>query len=308
MINHYLKPNFLNLDIEKPLVLASGILGVTASSMLRVIRFGAGAVTTKSFNMEARKGHPGPSIVPYKSGLLNAVGLSNPGAEEAVKEIQKFKAAASGVIFASIFGRTIDEFYDVAKIAVESAPHLIEVNISCPNVASEFGSPFGDNPSETAQITQLVKKAAGNIPVSMKLGPHGPGVAKMALVCEENGADAITAINTAGPGMIIDVNVKKPALSNITGGISGPAILPIAVKSVFEIYKNVKIPIIGTGGVTTAEDAIQMILAGASLVSLGTSVYYEGMEVFGKINKGILEYMKQHHFSTISEIRGLAHE
>ena len=147
-----LKPDFLNINIEKPLTLASGILGVTASSMLRAIRYGAGAVTTKSFNLEWRKGHPGPSIVPYKNGLLNAVGLSNPGAKEAIKEIQKFKRAEQGVIFAPIFGRTVEEFPEVAKIAVEGEPDLLEVNISCPNVASEFGTPFGEDPGDTAKL------------------------------------------------------------------------------------------------------------------------------------------------------------
>ena len=129
----------------------------------------------------------------------------------------------------------------------------------------------------------------------------------MAKVCEENGADAITAINTVGPGMLIDINVRKPVLSNKTGGVSGPAILPIAVKSVYEVYKNVSIPIIGTGGVTYWQDAVQMILAGASLVSLGTAVYYEGIEVFDKINKGIDDYLAQNGYDSIEDVRGGAH-
>lgn len=299
---------FLNLKMESPLVLASGILGLTASSMKRVIEYGAGAVTSKSFNLEWRKGHKNPSIVPFEHGLLNAVGLSNPGLDEMVKEIRLFKTQCGAPLFASIFGRSIDEFGEVTRRTVEAQPDLIEVNVSCPNVHSEFGQPFGDSCPDTAKVTGIVKKHAGKIPVSIKLGPHGPGIGILAKVCEENGADAITAINTVGPGMIIDINVKRPVLSNLTGGVSGPAILPIAVKSVFEVYKKVKIPIIGTGGVTRAEDAIQMFLAGASAIGLGTAVYYEGMQVFAKINRGIDKYLKVFGYQSIEEIRGAAHE
>lgn len=302
-----METEFLNLQMDNPLVLASGILGLTASSMKRVVENGCGAVTTKSFNMEARSGHKNPSIVPFKHGLLNAVGLSNPGVAESGAEIRRFKGICPAPVFASIFGRTIEEYGQVAREAVKARPHLIEVNVSCPNVRSEFGTPFGDVPEDTAKITRLVKEVAGDIPVSIKLGPHGPGIARMARVCEENGADAITAINTVGPGMLIDINVRKPVLANKTGGVSGPAILPIAVKSVYEVYRNVSIPIIGTGGVTHWQDAIQMILAGATLVGLGTAVYYEGIEVFEKINQGMEAYLRENGFSSLEEIRGGAH-
>ena len=299
---------FLHLKLKSPLVLASGILGLTASSMRRVIEFGAGAVTSKSFNLEWRKGHKNPSIVPFEHGLLNAVGLSNPGIDEMIKEIRFYKEQCSAPLFASIFGRSIDEFGEVTQRTVEAQPDLIEVNVSCPNVHSEFGQPFGDSCPDTAKVTQIVKKYAGNIPISIKLGPHGPGIGLLARVCEENGADAITAINTVGPGMIIDIQVKKPVLSNRTGGVSGPAILPVAVKSVYEVYRNVKIPIIATGGVTNAEDAIQMILAGATLVGVGTAVYYEGIGVFEKINHGIETYLTKQGCQSIEEIKGAAHE
>ena len=302
-----MKTKFLNFQMQTPLVLASGILGLTASSMKRVVENGCGAVTTKSFNMEARTGHKNPSIIPFEHGLLNAVGLSNPGADELVVEIERFKQICEAPIFASIFGRTIDEYGEVAEKAVKAKPHLIEVNVSCPNVRSEFGTPFGDVPDDTAEITRMVKQIAGDIPISMKLGPHGPGIARMAMICEENGADAITAINTAGPGMLIDINVQKPVLSNKTGGVSGPAILPIAVKSVYEVYKNVSIPIIGTGGVILWQDAIQMILAGSTIISLGTAVYYEGIEVFDKINRGIDGYLRQYGYNSVEDIRGGAH-
>ncbi|MEJ2545321.1 MAG: dihydroorotate dehydrogenase [Calditrichaceae bacterium] len=303
-----IETKLLDLDLKSPLVLASGILGLTASSMKRVIEFGAGAVTSKSFNKDWRTGHKNPSIVPFEHGMLNAVGLSNPGLDEMIKEIRQYKEQCNAPIIASIFGRSLDEFGEVTQRAAESEPDMIEVNISCPNVHSEFGQPFGDSCPDTAQITQIVKKHAGKIPVSIKLGPHGPGIGVIAKVCEENGADAITAINTVGPGMIIDIDVKKPVLSNLTGGVSGPAILPVAVKSVYEVYKNVKIPIIGTGGVTKPSDAIQMILAGATAIGVGTAVYYEGIEVFKKLNDGIEAYLKENSYKSTDEIRGAAHE
>ncbi len=304
-----LNPHFLNLKMNSPLALASGILGLTASSMKRVIEFGAGAVTSKSFNLEPRTGHNNPSIVPFKNGLLNAVGLSNPGVEEMAVELALFKERCAAPLFASVFGRSVEEYGEVIqKLLERMQPDLIEVNVSCPNVRSEFGTPFGDSLQDTAQVTAIAKRAAGKIPVSIKLGPHGPGIGRLAKVCEENGADAITAINTVGPGMIIDVEMMQPVLSNKTGGVSGPAILPIAVKSVYEVYEQVSLPIIATGGVTTAEDAIQMLLAGATAVGVGTAVYYEGIEVFNKINQGIERYMKAHGFSSLAQIRGKAHE
>ena len=276
--------------------------------MRRVVEFGAGAVTSKSFNKDWRKGHKNPSIVPFEHGMLNAVGLSNPGLDEMIKEIMLFKEQCDVPILASIFGRTIDEFMEVTQRAIEAEPDMIEVNVSCPNVHSEFGQPFGDSCPDTAKVTQIVKKNAGIIPVSIKLGPHGPGIGILAKVCEENGADAITAINTVGPGMLIDIDVQKPVLSNLTGGVSGPAILPVAVKSVYEVFKNVKIPIIGTGGVTKPSDAIQMILAGATAIGVGTAVYYEGIEVFRKLNEGIEKYLVEKGYKSIEEIRGAAHE
>jgi dihydroorotate dehydrogenase (NAD+) catalytic subunit len=303
-----IETKFVNLELKSPLVLASGILGLTASSMKRVIEFGAGAVTSKSFNKDWRKGHKNPSIIPFEHGVLNAVGLSNPGLDEMIKEIRLYKEQCDAPILASIFGRTVEEFEEVTKQAVEAKPDMIEVNVSCPNVHSEFGRPFGDSCPDTARVTEIVKKNAGSIPVSIKLGPHGPGIGILAKVCEDNGADVITAINTVGPGMLIDIDVQKPVLSNLTGGVSGPAILPVAIKSVYEVFKNVRIPIIGTGGVTKPADAIQMLLAGATAIGVGTAVYYEGIEVFRKLNAGIEKYLNEKGCNSIEEIRGAAHE
>ncbi len=311
-MSSFMKPDisvtFLTKKMSSPLVLASGVLGLTADSMKRVLDAGAGAVTTKSFSMEARKGHPCPTILPFENGLLNAVGLSNPGAEEMNKEISKLRHLSKGLIFASIFGKTPEEFGRTAALAAESEPDLIEVNVSCPNVESEFGTPFGASFRDVEAITKIVKHAAGTVPVSIKLTVHCQSLSKMARVCEESGADAITAINTVGPGMLIDTGVMKPVLANKVGGVSGPAIFPIALKAVWEIAGTVKLPVIATGGVTTTDDALQMIMAGASLVSIGSAVYYKDLDVFSNINAGLLDWMTERKMKNLQEIRGKAHE
>ncbi len=303
-----LSTDFLDLSLESPLVLASGVLGLTASSLAIVIGAGAGAVTTKSFGLEPRTGHKGPSILPFEHGMLNAVGLSNPGAEEMIHEIKDYRSRCRAPLFASVFGRTIDDFASVTEAAARAAPDLIELNVSCPNVQSEFGTPFGAHFEDTAAITRGAKESAGAIPVAVKLTVNCPSIGRMAQVCEKNGADAITAINTIGPGMLIDTNVRRPVLSNRTGGLSGPAILPVAVRAVYEIYRSVSIPIIGTGGVINGEGALQLIMAGATAIGIGTGVYNRGLEVFQEINEELSTYMKEKGITSLDEIRGSAHE
>jgi len=294
------------VTLESPLVLASGILGVSASSMDLVARHGIGAVTTKSFSLEERLGHKGPTIVAFEHGLLNAVGLSNPGWEGATAEIRSFKERSRTPIIASIFGKSVEEYGQVAQRAAEAGPDLIEVNVSCPNVASEFGTPFEADATALARLTGDVKRAAGKIPVSVKLSANFGVIARMARICEESGADAITAINTVGPGMIIDLNVRRPVLSNRAGGVSGGAILPVAVRSVYEIARSVKLPIIGTGGVSSAKDALQLILAGATAVGVGTALM-DGLGLVDEIHEGLRAWLESKGVSSIEEIRGAAH-
>jgi dihydroorotate dehydrogenase (NAD+) catalytic subunit len=303
-----LKTQFLTKMYASPLVLASGVLGLTADSMKRVLAAGAGAVTTKSFGLEPRKGHPCPAIVPFEGGLLNAVGLSNPGADEMIREMKNLRYISEGGIFASVFGRTVDEFGEVTKRAIEAGPDLIEVNISCPNVSSEFGTPFGASYTDTEKITRIVKKASGQVPVSIKLTLQCPSLTKMAQVCRDNGADAITAINTVGPGMLIDTGVMKPVLANKVGGVSGPAIFPLALKAVWEICQNVELPVIATGGVRTADQALQMIMAGATIISIGSGVYYGDIQIFSQINRGIFQWMEEREIRSLEAIRGVVHE
>ena len=294
------------LALESPLVLASGVLGTTASSLRRVASAGAGAVTTKSCSLEPRPGHPAPCVLPWKGGMLNAVGLSNPGVEAEIEELAEYKQTCSTPLFVSIFGGSPEEFGKLARRIAEAKPDLIEVNVSCPNVESEFGIPFAADPAACAAVVRAVKENAGSVPVSVKLSAQCASMAKMAEVCQQNGADAITAINTVGPGMWIDTGVGRPVLSNKVGGGSGTAILPIAVRAVYEIRRAVDLPIIGTGGVSCADDALQMIMAGADAVVVGSAVYEGGVELFGEINRGVEAWLKARGYGAIGEVRGVA--
>lgn len=302
-----LSTELAGIKLPNPTVLASGILGVTGSSLARVSKAGAGAVTTKSISFKERKGHPTPVIATYAQGMANAVGLSNAGAEETLPEIEYAVKNSPSPVIASIFASTITEFGKVAEAVSRAKPHMIEVNISCPNVEDEFGRPFACDPGIAAVVTKKVKKTT-SIPLLVKLSPNVPNIGAIAEAVAKEGADGITAINTVGPGMLINVEAARPVLSNRVGGISGPAIKPIALKCVFDIYKSTKLPIVGTGGVTTGRDAVEMIMAGASAAGIGTGVYYRGIEIFSKVSEEIQGLMDKEGYNSIEEMRGISHE
>lgn len=303
------KVKFLGVGFNNPIVLASGILGVTAASMKRCIDVGAGGVTIKSLSINPRTGHPNPTMGGFDNYFLNAVGLSNPGIEEGIKEIQKFKQICDAPLIGSVFGGTVKEFGEVAKRISKAPIDILEIDISCPNVGDEFGSPFAYNVEAAAAITKAVKKSTkgSGIPISMKLSPNAWNIAQIAAACEKAGADAITAVNTAS-GMAINSTFQTPFLSNTMGGVSGPALKPIALKAVWDVYNDVKIPIIATGGVTSGEDAIEMMLAGGTLVGVGSAVFWRGPEVFGTIVKEMQQYMKKNSVKTLTSLIGKAHK
>ena len=299
--------SFLNLTLNNPTVLASGILGTSATLLERTARCGAGAVTAKSCGPEPRAGHPNPVSVDWGGGVINAIGLTNPGAEEEVHLLRASKAllAPLGVpLIASIFAPTVEQFGEVARIISQAEPDLIEVNISCPNVGDEFGTPFAGLPDTAAAVTAAVK-AVTSIPISVKLAPNVPSIARIAAAVVEAGADAITAVNTM-PGMVIDAEAGKAVLSNKMGGISGPALKPVALRCVAEIARAVKVPIIGTGGITTGRDAAEMIMAGATAVGVGTAVWYRGPEAFQQITAELRAFMAQEGYPNLESMRGLA--
>jgi dihydroorotate dehydrogenase (NAD+) catalytic subunit len=283
---------FGNILFKRNGVLASGIMGVTGSSMVRVSNMGAGGVTTKSISKNIRKGHHTPVIQNYKAGLINAVGLSSTGVENSNKEITIIKNNCDAIIIASVFGGTPVEFRETIELLDQGNIDAIELNVSCPNVEDEFGSPFASSPELTAKIIKEAKKSS-KVPVIVKLSPNYGNIADVAKACEDNGADGITAINTVGPGMLIDINTLKPKISNKKGGLSGPGIFPVAVRCIYDIYKAVKIPIIGMGGIMDTEDALQIIMAGATLYGVGTAIMYQGIDIFKKINDGIKDFINE---------------
>ncbi|CAN5639463.1 dihydroorotate dehydrogenase [soil metagenome] len=304
--------DFLNFTFATPFVLASGIWGTTASLLERAARAGCGAVTAKSCGPGPRAGHVNPSCVDWGHGLLNAIGLANPGAaaEAELLANAKAKLASLGVpLIASIFAGTAEEFGIVARTVAQAKPDLLEVNISCPNVHSEFGEPFAGNPTSTAEVTAQVKQAliGTGIPVIVKLAPNVPSVARIARAAVEAGADALCAINTM-PGLVLDVESGQTILANRSGGLSGSMLKPIALKCVYDIYKACpNTPIIGTGGVTTGQDAIEMIMAGATTVGIGSAIYYRGPEAIQQIRAEVIAWLEAHQVADINSLRGLAH-
>jgi dihydroorotate dehydrogenase (NAD+) catalytic subunit len=295
--------------LRNPLVLAAGILGTGAQLLKRVADCGAGMVTTKSCGPAPRQGHPNPTVLDWGHGLINAVGLANPGVDEELEiiaEARKLLAPSEVRLAASIFAETVDSFAEVASKVAQAQPDFIELNISCPNVASEMGRPFSCDAGDASLVTAAVKQVT-SIPLIVKLSPNVTDIAIIARAVEEAGADAIAAINTLGPGMIIDVHSGQPILANKVGGISGPAIRPVAVRCVYDIYEVVKIPIIGIGGVSDGRDALEMILAGATAVGVGSAVHYRGMDVFQTILDEMRAFMVEEDHATLDQPRGLAH-
>lgn len=297
------------VPLSNPLILAAGILGTTAPLLERVARAGAGAVTTKSLGPQPRAGHPNPTVLDWGAGLINAIGLANPGMEEGKRILAQAKErlAPLGVpLLASIFSPTVEGFAEVAQTISEAQPDLIEVNISCPNVAHEWGLPFALDAGMAAAVTQAVKGATA-LPIAVKLSPNVTDIVAIARAVAEAGADAITAINTVGPGMIIDLECGRPILAHKVGGLSGPAIRPLAVRCVYEISGAVDIPIIGTGGVSSGQDVVEMLMAGATAVGVGSAVYQSGPEVFRQMAAELAQFMTAHGYSCLEEMRGLAH-
>ena len=279
--------------------LASGILGVTGSIISRVIESGADAVVTKSIGLNPRKGYPGPIITTSHGGLLNAVGLTNPGIDYFVEELGRLKKSKTPIIL-SIFGNTVDEIIEVARKGAKANPSAIELNLSCPH--AEIGL-ISHSPELTREYVKAVKEAV-DCQVFAKITPNASEPVKVAKSAQQAGADAIVAINTLR-GMKIDIDQKRPVLGNKVGGLSGPPIFPVAVRCVYDLYQELSIPIIGVGGVANWCDAIEMHLAGASAIQIGTALL-SGFEVFKEIKQGVKEYLQREGFENVGDIIGLA--
>ncbi|MDP7180078.1 MAG: tRNA-dihydrouridine synthase [Candidatus Woesearchaeota archaeon] len=278
------------VKLESPLVLASGILGVSGKL---VSRFKVGAVTMKTLTLESRDGHKNPTILAGDDYLINAVGLSNPGVLEGLREVDV--AAESNVVIVSISGGTVADFGKLAEEVSKSKASFIEVNISCPNVEDDLGRPFACTASDAAAVTKIVKENS-SLPVIVKLSPNVDDIQKIAKSVEDAGADALCCFNTFGPE-------ENEFLSNKKGGVSGPKIFKKALMMVSDVAAVVKVPVIATGGITYGKDAIEMLKVGATCVGIGSGVYFRGIEVFDKVNLEIKEYMVKKGLKTVGEIR-----
>jgi dihydroorotate dehydrogenase (NAD+) catalytic subunit len=294
--------------LPNPTVLASGILGLSSEVFERLVRNGLGAITTKSVSLQPRPGYKNPVVVDYGPGLINAVGLSNPGVEVMVDEIRRTKRrlAPLGVpIIASIFANTIYDFGTLARYISEAEPDLIEANISCPNIDARYEQMFAASPYVSAQVTRRIKENT-DIPLIVKLSPNVDDIVEVAQEVVAAGADAISAINSVGPGMLIDIETAQPVLANRIGGVSGPGIRPIAVRCVFDICRTVDVPVIGIGGVSDGRDVVEMLLVGATAVGIGSAVNYHGFTVFEKAVDQVRQYMHRHGYRSLDEFRGRA--
>ena len=296
-----MKVNIAGVEWNNPVTVASGTFGSGAEFAEFVDLNRLGAVTTKGVANIPWAGNPTPIVAETYGGMMNAVGLQNPGIELFCERDIPFLKQYDTKIIVNVCGKSTEDYCEVVERLADEDVDMLEINISCPNV-KEGGIAFGQNAKAAEEITKAVKKYAKQ-PVIMKLSPNVTDIAEMAKAVEAGGADAISLINTL-TGMKIDINRRKFVLANKTGGVSGPAIHPIAVRMVYQAFHAVKVPIIGMGGIASAEDAIEMILAGASAISVGTANFHNP-SVTMEIVDGIQDYMKQYGFTSVNEMVGL---
>ncbi len=300
-----LSTDLCGIKLPNPTILPSGFLGTSRPLLKRVADNGAGAVTIKSVGLTHREGHKNPTVVTFEAGMLNAVGYSNPGVDEIAREFSESKEVDAPLI-ASVIGTDADEFVRVIEKLSDTRFSAIELPLSCPHTPG-FGLLAGQGtPENTREIVSVVRKAT-ELPIFVKLSPNIPGIGTLAKVAEDAGADAITAVNSLGPGMIINIEARSPVLSFKVGGVSGNALRPIATRCVYDIFESVKIPIIGVGGISTGRHAIEMIMAGATAIGIGTGIYRRGIDVFRKVCEEMEAWMAENNVKDLEEIRGAAH-
>ncbi len=295
-------------SLKNPTILASGILGTTRELLRTACQNGAGAVTIKSISEEPREGHPNPTVLAFGPGLINAVGYSNPGIDNAAKEFTDLEDVG-GPVIGSLIGTCIEEFDRVSAKMDALGFAALEVPLSCPHTPGYGKMGNQDNPEDVFQIVSTICSNTSK-PLFVKLPPvaSAGNLIEMALAAKDAGAYGITASNTIGPGMLIDIESGKPYLGFQIGGISGPALKPLAVATVYQLFEAVDLPIIGTGGVSSGRDAIEMIMAGATAVGIGTAVLSRGMSAFQEIADEMATILSERGVTSILELRGLAHK
>jgi len=298
-----LRVSIAGVKLENPLLLASGIVGVTVDSLVRAVESGAGGAVSKSIGLEPREGYRNPTLVATDGGLLNAVGLANPGARVFSEELAAVRGEHLPFIV-SIFGGGPTEFGRVVDILDGNEFLAYELNLSCPHVEG-VGTEIGHDPEIVATVVKAVRGRTRK-PIFAKLSANTHRMVDVAKAAVDSGASGLTAINTMR-AMAIEVETRRPTLTHKFGGLSGEAIRPIAVARIFELYKAFRVPIFGCGGVSRWEHAVEMILAGASAVEVGTALY-NGYGVFNEINRGIREYMTRKKVKRLQEMVGLGHK
>lgn len=301
--NFKLSVDIDEITLRNPTMLASGILGISQRIFERLYDENIGGIVTKSISVEPMKGYPNPTIIPLSGGsYLNAVGLSNPGVNAFSEELSQNKNIP---IFISLVGSSEKDFAKMIKVFDSLNIIGYEINLSCPHV-SKMGMEVGDDPEAVSKIVSTVRKNTKK-PISVKVGVGSVDVIELARTAIEAGANIITAINTLR-AMSIDVETMMPILSNRIGGLSGTAIKPIGIRCVYEISKNLKVPVIGCGGISTWQDVVEYMLAGASAVQIGSVLGSAGPGIFNNITKDLKKYIERKGIMKISEIVGIAHK
>ena len=304
-ILNFLKTNFAGLNLENPIMTASGCFGFGLEYKDYFDPNELGAILIKGLTPEPRDGNFGIRIAETPAGMLNSVGLENPGIDYFEKETAPLLEKELKVpVIANINGKILEEYIEIAQRAETiDVIKAIELNISCPNV-KDGGMAFGANPDMAARVTREVRKVTKK-PLIVKLSPNVTDIAGIAKLVEDEGADALSLINTL-LGMSIDVNKKKPLLGNIFGGLSGPAVKPVALRMVYQVSNAVSIPLLGMGGISTTEDALEFFMAGASAISVGTGFFQNPLSAV-EIKQGLIEYCAENKLANISEIVAYAH-
>lgn len=289
---------------DNPLLLASGILNETGASMARARREGAGGVVTKSMSLEARGGHPNPTVVEVREGLLNAMGLPGPGMDHFAEEVQEALDGGTTVV-GSVFGGDAPEYAEVAGKMEALGVQALELNVSCPH-AKGFGSELGSDPEVLGEVVAAVKDAT-TIPVWTKLTPNTESVAALGKAAAEAGSDALVCTNTL-KAIAIHPAFRRPVLGNGVGGLSGHALKPVALRAVWDLYPEVDVPIVASGGIYSHEDVLEYVMAGAQAFQVGTAVMHEGWPVFAKILGDLEAWLAEESFGSLAELVGVAHE
>jgi dihydroorotate dehydrogenase (NAD+) catalytic subunit len=290
-----------SLTLKNPLIAASGCFGygVEYASVFDISTLGA--IATKGLFLSEREGHPPPRIVETPAGMLNAIGLQGIGAGRFVEEKLPELRALGATVIVNVCGTTLDEYVEVSRIISDAeGVAAIELNISCPNI-KEGGIQFGCSLAGTFAVVDAVRKVT-RLPIIPKLTPNVTDVASFARAAEDAGADAVSLVNTF-LAMVIDVETRRPRISNGVGGLSGPAIRPIAVRMVHECHQVVKIPILGMGGIADARDALEFVIAGAAAVQVGTASFVDPF-IWPKLLGGITDYLQRHHIARVSDLVG----